>query len=146
MRSTVQRNSTLRRTLALLTTVVTVSLAGCSSADDGGPDSVGDEAQRFPDVLDVEVRRAGETYEFEVTMSSPYDTPERYADGWRVRGSDGTVYGEHELLHDHAAEQPFTRTQTGVAIPDGVTEVIVEGRDGRFGYGGQTVTVSLPRG
>jgi len=70
-------------------------------------------------------------------------TPERYADGWRVLGPDGEVYGEHTLTHDHAAEQPFTRAQEGVEIPDGVAEVTIEGRDLSNGYGGQTFTVEL---
>lgn len=51
--------------------------------------------------------------------------------------------GEHELTHDHAAEQPFTRTQEGVAILDGIDEVTIEGRDLMNGYGGPAVTVQL---
>ncbi len=94
--------------------------------------------------MDAEVERTGETFSFSVTVSSPYDTPERYADGWRVIGPDGTVYGVHRLAHDHAKEQPFTRTQRGVEIPEGVNEVTVEGRDSEHGYGGNTVTVRLP--
>jgi hypothetical protein len=77
-------------------------------------------------------------------MSSPYDSPERYADGWRILGAGGEVYGEMTLAHDHASEQPFTRTQSGVEIPDGATTVVVEGRDSENGYGGQTRTVDLP--
>lgn len=134
--------------------VAVVLLAGC--APDRGPDpgrsapeasSSAREAgqQRYPDVVDATVERAGGTYSFTVTISSPYDTPERYADGWRILGPDGTVYGEHTLAHDHANEQPFTRTQTGVEIPAGVREVTVEARDQRYGYGGGTVSVSLPR-
>ena len=41
---------------------------------------------------------------------------ERYADGWRVLDEAGEVLGEMELGHDHASEQPFTRTQTGALI------------------------------
>ncbi len=57
---------------------------------------------------------------------------------------DGEVLGEHELTHDHADEQPFTRTLTGLRIPGGVPEVVVEGRDSVNGYGGTTVRVSVP--
>jgi hypothetical protein len=103
------------------------------------------EDQPFPDVIDVEVERSDDgTYDFAVTISSPYDTPERYADGWRIVGPDDTVYGEHQLAHDHANEQPFTRTQSGVSIPDGVDEVTVEARDLENGFGGKTATVSVP--
>jgi hypothetical protein len=124
-------------------------LAGCAAEDAGSSDDTGTLAQppaeqMYPDIVDVAVEREGDTYSFSVTVSSPYDTPERYADGWRVMGQDGTVYGEHTLAHDHAEEQPFTRTQSGVEIPDEVDEVTVEGRDSEHGYGGTTVTVSLP--
>ena len=78
------------------------------------------------------------------TLSSPYDTPERYADAFRVIGDDGVVYGVRELLHDHAAKQPFTRSLGPIEIPEGVTSVTVEGRDQVYGWGGDTVTVTLP--
>jgi hypothetical protein len=126
--------------------------AGCASGGEpADPDrttaaapSAAPDEQRYPDVVDATVERTGQAFSFSVTISSPYDTPERYADGWRILGPDATVYGEHTLAHDHAGEQPFTRTQTGVEIPAGVPEVTVEARDQRYGYGGATVTVSLP--
>ncbi|MEO6122662.1 MAG: hypothetical protein ABIR32_03060 [Ilumatobacteraceae bacterium] len=101
------------------------------------------EDQQFPEIVDATATGNNGTWTFSVTVSSPYDTPERYADGWRVLGMDGTVYGEHELTHDHSTEQPFTRTQDGVAIPEGINEVMIEGRDLVNGYGGTTVTVQL---
>ena len=79
-----------------------------------------------------------------VTISSPYDSPGRYADGWRVLDPAGVVLGTHTLMHDHAAEQPFTRTQHGLVIPDGTTQVTIEGRDQSNGFGGATVTVDVP--
>ena len=77
-------------------------------------------------------------------MCSAYDTPERYADAWRVKGPDGAVLGVRELLHDHAGEQPFTRSLDGIEIPDGVQTVVVEGRDLANGWGGGTVEVPVP--
>jgi len=100
---------------------------------------------RFPTVRRVVPSRAGEgAYDFAVTISSGYDSPERYADGWRVRAPDGEVLGEHELAHDHADEQPFTREQTGVEVPPGVRRVTVEPHDSKNGYGGRAVEVPLP--
>jgi hypothetical protein len=61
-------------------------------------------------------------------------------------GPDGSVYGEHTLAHDHANEQPFTRTQCGMEIPNEVDQVTVEERDSKHGYGGTTVTCSCPTG
>ena len=37
-----------------------------------------------------------------------------------------------------------SRTQRGVEIPEEVDQVVVEGRDSEYGYGGGTVTVPLP--
>lgn len=102
--------------------------------------------QRYPDILEAELESSGEAWNLDVTVSSPYDSPERYADGWRVLAPDGTVLGEHELMHDHASEQPFTRTQIGLEIPDGVEEITVEGRDLENGYGGETVTIPVEGG
>jgi hypothetical protein len=78
------------------------------------------------------------------TISSPYDTPDRYAAAFRVLTPDGEELGERELLHDHADEQPFTRSLEGLEIPADVSEVIVEGRDQRHGWGGETVRVPVP--
>ncbi len=101
----------------------------------------------FPDVLAVEALfdDSNGTWRFDVTLSSPYDTPERYADAWRVMGPDETVFGVRELTHDHAGEQPFTRSLSGVEIPDDVTSITVEGRDQVSGYGGDRVTIELVR-
>ncbi|GAA6141655.1 hypothetical protein [Hydrogenophaga sp. 5NK40-0174] len=104
--------------------------------------------QRFPDVIGVKVRPAaggGRQFDFDVTISSPYDTPDRYADGFRVKGKDGTVYGVRKLWHDHAGEQPFTRDLYGVDIPSGVSSVTVEARDQQHGWGGETLDVILPK-
>lgn len=116
--------------------------AGQTSASSAETPSNG---QQFPDVIEVQVTRDGDdAFSFDVTISSPYDSADRYADGWRIVGPDGQVFGEMTLDHDHASEQPFTRSQPGVEIPSGVTMVTVEGRDTQNGYGGRTQTVELP--
>lgn len=124
-------------------------LAGCSvgnavpaAAPDPAVAQVG--GQLFPDIVGVEVTPSGAQFSFAVTVSSPYDTPERYADAFRVRAADGTVFGVNELTHDHASEQPFTRSFS-VEIPAAVTEVVVEGRDQANGWGGGSQTVTVPR-
>jgi hypothetical protein len=102
--------------------------------------------QRFPNVVDaVATQDQPGLWTFSVTLSSPYDSPSRYADSWRVRNAEGTVYGERFLTHDHASEQPFTRSQSGIRIPDTVSEVIIEGRDQLYGWGGTTRTLPLDR-
>ncbi len=100
---------------------------------------------KYPDVIAAKVRTGGPgRFDFDVTISSPYDTSERYADAFRVTGKDGRVYGERVLLHDHADEQPFTRDLYGVTIPSEVRLIVVQARDRKHGYGGKTVEVALP--
>jgi hypothetical protein len=119
----------------------TTAPAAAGAADAGDASD-----QKYPDIVDAKLEPTGETWTLEVTVSSPYDSPERYADGWRVLSPDGRVLGKHEFLHDHANEQPFTRTQTGLKIPKDVNEITVEGHDQENGYGGKTVTVAVDRG
>lgn len=141
-----------------MATVTTALIGACSADSPASTPSTSTPAtataaatdaevsQRFPDVLDAVLTATGDgIVDVTVTMSSPYDTPGRYADGWRVLAPDGTPLAVHTLAHDHAGEQPFTRTQSGVPIPDGVDRVTVEGRDQQYGYGGRTVTVDVPR-
>ncbi|MGI8575126.1 MAG: hypothetical protein ACR2MA_07225 [Egibacteraceae bacterium] len=138
-------------------------VAACASGETGGetaatePPSAAGAAQperatgsptgeqRFPEVVDATLEPAVDgAYDLEVTISSPYDSQERYADGWRVLDQQGDVLGTHELLHPHQNEQPFTRSQTGLGLPAGTEQIVVEGRDSVNGYGGATVTVAVP--
>jgi len=107
--------------------------------------SVRADDRLFPDVLAVKVRAvSADIYDFDVTVSSPYDRPARYADGFRVVSQDGALLGERKLWHDHQGEQPFTRDLYGVKVPKNLPVVIVQARDQRNGYGGKTITVTLP--
>jgi hypothetical protein len=136
-----------RPSLLALSMLTLLLFAGCRALPPlmAPAASPADEPPAYPDVIGVELRPIGErVYDVAVTISSPYDTPQRYADGWRVLDPDGNVLGQHTLLHDHAAEQPFTRTQRGLHIPEGVSRVTVEGRDLANGFGGATITVDVP--
>ena len=126
-----------RRVLTLLAPATLIAAAVVSFS--------GAAEQQYPNVIDVKVlARAPDRFDFDVTVSSPYDTPQRYADAFRVTGKDGKIYGERILLHHHADEQPFTRDLYGVPIPTGVKSVTIQARDKKFGYGGKTMEVSLP--
>jgi len=71
-----------------------------------------------PEVTDASAERASNrTWTFRVTVASPYDTRERYADAWRVLAPDDIELDLRVLTHHHADEQPFTRSLTGVEIP-----------------------------
>ena len=126
-----------------------LALGACGSDDESSdPQTDADTTavaaeQEFPDVIGVEAARNGGTWTFAVTISSPYDTPERYADAWRVLGPDGSEYGIRVLGHDHASEQPFTRSQSGIVIPEDVKVVTVQARDLTNGWGGATLDYEL---
>ncbi|WP_300318812.1 hypothetical protein [Accumulibacter sp.] len=71
--------------LALLPLALFLAAAPVRAADD--------VLQKYPDILAAKVQsRAGNRFDFDVTVSSPYDTPQRYADAFRVRGANGRVY------------------------------------------------------
>lgn len=125
------RRTTLRQVATLIAAVGSVS----ADASD----------KLFPDVLKVKVIAINdEKFDFDVTVSSPYDSPKRYADGFRVVTKQGQRLGERRLLHDHQNEQPFIRELYGVRIPKHVRHVVVQARDQVNGYGGKSVEVSLP--
>jgi len=101
--------------------------------------------QKYPDVISVKVNaRGSDIFNFDVTVSSPYDTPRRYADAIRAMDRDGNVFGVRILVHDHADEQPFERDLYFVKIPAGLRSVLIQARDQKYGYGGSTVEVALP--
>lgn len=113
-----------------------------------GPEQAGDDSadQRFPEVIDAQLTRAADgTWTLAATISSPYDTPEQYADAFRALGPDGAELGVRALAHDHAGEQPFTRSLTGLEIAGGISRIEVQGRDLLNGWGGTTVWVDVPR-
>ncbi len=120
--------------------LVFVVLAGCGSSEAPAGETL------HPDVIGAEATLdADGTWTVSATVSSPYDSPQRYADAWRVLDADGNQLAERILTHDHAGEQPFTRSLSGVSIPEDVDRIIIEGRDQQSGYGGDTAEVVLER-
>jgi len=125
-----------------------VEAAGTTEVDTTEVDTteVDTTGELFPDVLGATAEQDDDgTWNVSATLSSPYDSAQRYADAWRIVGADGTVYGTRELAHDHAAEQPFTRDLSSVEIPEDVIEVTIEGRDQVSGWGGESFTLTLER-
>jgi hypothetical protein len=103
------------------------------------------------DVLYVRaVHEQDGTWTFHVTVEHPDTGWEDYADGWDVLTPAGDVLRpDHStqftrlLLHPHENEQPFTRSQSQIVIPEDVTQVRVRAHDLMDGYGGREVVVDL---
>ena len=96
-----------------------------------------------PEVENVTARQSGGDWTFSVTLSHPDTGWDDYADGWRVETADGTVLGTRELLHPHVNEQPFTRSLSGVSVPEGLTQVQIRARDNLGGWAETTTDFDL---
>jgi hypothetical protein len=97
------------------------------------------------DVIEVTVRRiSGDTHNFDVTVRHTDEGWKHYADKWDLTAPDGTVLATRTLAHPHVDEQPFTRSLSGVKIPENIDRVTVRAHDLVHGYGGKTVTVAIP--
>jgi hypothetical protein len=98
------------------------------------------------DVVDVSVKQAGKNvYSFSVGVRHADAGWDHYANKWDVVAPDGTVLGTRILHHPHVNEQPFTRSLSGVNIPDSVETVTIRAHDSVHEYGGRTATLDVPR-
>ena len=96
------------------------------------------------DVIAADARmEANGTFTFSVTVKSDDTGWEKYADRWEVIDRDGAVLGVRVLAHPHENEQPFTRELPGVAVPAGITEVIIRAHDKVEGFGGRELMLNL---
>ncbi|MEA3334782.1 MAG: hypothetical protein U9R25_02660 [Chloroflexota bacterium] len=96
------------------------------------------------------VQQENGSWTFHVTVSHPDTGWEDYADGWDVVLPDGSVVLPDPksrftrlLLHPHESEQPFTRSQSRIMIPDGVTVVRVRAHDLVDDWGGKEIMLDL---
>jgi len=97
------------------------------------------------DVIAVDVRKSGDNlYHVDVTVTHTDEGWDHYADSWEVLDPEGNVLGTRTLYHPHVNEQPFTRSLSGVVIPDQVKQVTIRAHDSVHDYGGQTQTIALP--
>ena len=97
-------------------------------------------------VLQVNVKRSGDNvYYFEVTVTHKDEGWDHYANKWDVVAPDGTILGTRTLYHPHVQEQPFTRSLSGVNIPEGIHRVTIRAHDSVHGYGGKIMIVDLPQ-
>ena len=98
------------------------------------------------DVIDARgTRSADGTWTISATVRHADEGWDHYADRWDVVGADGQVLASRKLLHPHEAEQPFTRSLSGVRIPSGLTAVTIRAHDSLHGLGGREFELALPR-
>jgi hypothetical protein len=103
------------------------------------------QAQSDPAVIeDVTAQTSSASWTFSVTLHHDDTGWDDYADGWRVEDSDGTILGVRELLHPHVNEQPFTRSLSGVQIPDGTNRVFIRARTNVEGWDDSATAFDMP--
>jgi hypothetical protein len=96
------------------------------------------------DVVAVAIEKSGnQAYSFNVTVSHTDQGWGHYADRWEIMAPDGYILAKRVLAHPHTDEQPFTRSLSGVKIPDGIDQVKVRAHDSVHAYGGTTKRVDL---
>ncbi len=96
-----------------------------------------------PVVEVVTATKSGGTWSFNVTVRHGDAGWDHYADGWEIAAPDGTQLGYRKLLHPHDNEQPFTRSLSGVEIPQDIGTVIVRAHDSVHEWG-EPVAFKLP--
>jgi len=102
-------------------------------------------ALAHPPTIDaVQAERTGDSWTFAVTISHAETGWDHYADGWQVLTPDGTRLGLRVLVHPHENEQPFTRSLSGVTIPDGISQVQIGARDNTDGWTSELFQLDLP--
>ena len=88
-----------------------------------------------PVVVDVTSTHRPSGWQFNVSLQHADEGWEHYADGWGVYTLDGVELGYRILAHPHVNEQPFTRSLSGVQIPEGIALVIIRPHDLVHGEG-----------
>lgn len=97
-----------------------------------------------PVIEGASAQRSGDRWTVSVTLRHPDTGWDHYADGWRVELPDGRVLATRVLAHPHETEQPFTRSQSGVLIPVGATQVLIRARCLVDGWAEETQVLTLP--
>lgn len=95
-------------------------------------------------IVDVRVQCPA-SCSFSVTLEHDDQGWSHYADQWDVMTLDNALLGSRVLHHPHDNEQPFTRSLSGVKVPQGVSQVKIRARDSVHGYSSQEFLVDIPR-
>ena len=125
------RGTTARGILALLVAVLATAFS---------PGAHAGEAE----IVAAEARQRGDgTWTVSATVRHADEGWNHYSDAFEVLDPEGVVLATRVLHHPHVEEQPFTRSVSGVVVPDGVDRLHVRARDSVHGFGGREVVVDL---
>lgn len=95
-------------------------------------------------IVDVEATKTGGSWRFSVTLAHPDTGWDHYADAWEVLDAEGNRLGIRELAHPHVNEQPFTRSQSGIIVPEGTSSVFIRARENVDGWNSDVTEFLLP--
>lgn len=116
-------------------------------AGNAGPDAAPafETGLEYAQVVFVRVSgNPGQGLRFDVTVRHADEGWDHYADAWQVLAADtGELLAERILAHPHTAEQPFTRSLSGVVIPSDTRQVRVRARCNVHLFGGREILVDL---
>ena len=97
------------------------------------------------DVENATARKSGATWTISATVRHADEGWKHYANSFQVLTMDGKVLGTRVLVHPHVNEQPFTRSLSGVTIPENIKKVRIRAGDLVHGYGGKEVILTLQK-
>lgn len=135
-----------RRSSILVVVGMVLALSGCAAAQTSpaAPAEVQADLDYAQVRFVVATQAPDGTWRFDVTVEHRDEGWDHYANVWQVVDPDTLdVVAERVLAHPHDNEQPFTRSLSGVEIPEDLTMVLVRARCNEHGFGGATVLVDL---
>lgn len=97
------------------------------------------------EIVNVYMEQTDAGWRAEVTLKHDDTGWGHYADAWRIVDGNGHLYKTRVLYHPHVNEQPFTRSLSGIVIPEDQTIIYVEAHDKQHGWSKQRVKVDLTR-
>jgi len=121
-----------RKTILMLTTAAALLSSQVAPADE-------------VEIVGATATQTGSGWTFSVTLKHADAGWDHYADLWQVYSPAGDLLAERVLLHPHVNEQPFTRSLSGVEIPEDLERVVIRARDTVHGISAQEYTLELPR-
>lgn len=113
-----------------------MAFAACGTSSETATDTTEAAPEGCADVIDATISTSADgTASISATISSVETGWDKYADRFDVLDGD-VIIGTRVLVHPHVDEQPFTRSLTGVEIPDGRASVTIRAHDSVVGYCG----------